>query len=371
MARTRPFFVMKIAVGLSGGVDSSVAALLLKEQGHEVVGVTMKLWSGRYKGGDRDACFGAGEEADIASAEALAAQLGIAYRVFDCSEEYDRAIVAYFRSAYLAGLTPNPCVRCNALMKFGLLPELARKSGLSFDRFATGHYARCERRPGGRLAVLRARDEAKDQSYFLYRLGQDQLARHLFPLGGLLKGEVREIARSRGLAPADRRDSQDFYSGDVAELIGEPDREGDIVDLAGRRLGRHNGFWHFTIGQRKGLGIGGAGEPYYVVALDACSNRVVVGRGEETVRRELRVADMVYGALTREELAGRSVPCSVKIRSAGAPKGPAFLEGDTCRFPGGLAGVAPGQSAVFYGADGEIIAGGVIVQDGAPRRDMV
>ena len=353
---------MKIAVGLSGGVDSSVSALLLKEQGHEVVGITMKLWNGRYKGGDRDACFGAGEEADIASAEALARQLGIGHRVFDCSEEYDRAIVEYFRSAYLAGLTPNPCVRCNALMKFGLLPEMARKAGLAFDRFATGHYARTARRPNGRFAVLRARDEAKDQSYFLYRLSQEQLARHVFPLGDLLKAEVREIARAHGLAPADRPDSQDFYSGDVAELIGEPDREGDIVDLDGRKLGRHAGFWHYTIGQRKGLGIGGAGEPYYVVDLDACRNRVVVGRVADAVRRKLRVVDMVYGALSREELAGRSVLCTVKIRSAGAPRGPAFLEGDMCRFPEGLSGVAPGQSAVFYGDDGEILAGGVIAR---------
>ena len=217
------------------------------------------------------------------------------------------------------------------------------------------------KRSNGRFAVLRAIDEAKDQSYFLYRLSQAQLARQLFPLGEMRKEEVRAKARALGLAAADKPDSQDFYSGDVAELIGEPDRPGDIVDLAGRVVGRHTGFWHYTIGQRKGLGIGGAGEPYYVIELNACRNQVVVGRANEAVRTELAVVDFVPGALSEAELeaAGR-IPCTVKIRSTGRPRGPAFLEGRRCVFPEGLVGVAPGQSAVFYGADGEILAGGVI-----------
>ena len=352
---------MDIAVGLSGGVDSSVAALLLKERGHHVIGLTMKLWDGRYRGGERDACFGAGEERDIETAADFARGAGIEYHVFDCSKDYDAAIVAHFRQTYLAGRTPNPCVRCNALMKFGLLPELARKAGLSFDRFATGHYARIARCPNGRLAVRRAVDEAKDQSYFLYRLTQEQLARQLFPLGEMRKEEVRAKARALGLAAADKPDSQDFYSGDIAELIGEPDRPGDIVDTSGRRLAGHNGFWHYTIGQRKGLGIGGAGDPYYVVELDACRNRVVVGRADEAVRAEFRIGDVVLGACGAEELSSGPIPCSVKIRSAGPPRGPAFLDGDLCRVPDGLSGVAPGQSAVFYDADGTVLAGGVIL----------
>ena len=352
---------MKVAVGLSGGVDSSVAALMLKDAGHEVVGVTMKLWrEGRYQGGTRDACFGAGEELDIAQAAALAERLGIEYRVLDCADAYERDVLDYFRETSLAGRTPNPCVFCNARMKFGLLPRLAREGGLDFEAFATGHYARIVRRDG-RFAVQRAADEGKDQSYFLYRLSQAQLARQLFPLGEMRKEEVRAKARALGLAAADKPDSQDFYSGDVAELIGEPDRPGDIVDLGGRVVGRHTGFWHYTIGQRKGLGIGGAGEPYYVVELNACRNQVVVGRANEAVRTELAVVDFVPGALSEAELeaAGR-IPCTVKIRSTGRPRGPAFLEGRRCVFPEGLAGVAPGQSAVFYGADGEILAGGVI-----------
>lgn len=293
--------------------------MLLRDAGHDVVGVTMKLWrEGVYKGGDRDACFGSHEEEDIESARRLSERLGIEYRVFDCFDTYNREIIKYFRETYLAGRTPNPCVRCNAMLKFGLLPKLARESGLQFDRFATGHYARVVRTQGGRFAV----------------------------------------ARANGLAVADRPDSQDFYSGDQNELIGEQDREGDIVDLSGKVLRRHNGFWHYTIGQRKGLGIGG-GVPYYVVDVNSCRNQVVVGHAQDTVKTELRVTDMVYSALSPED-AARPTQCSVKVRSAGAPRGPATLEGDVCTFPGGISGIARGQSAVFYGASGEILAGGII-----------
>ncbi len=349
---------MKVAVGLSGGVDSSVAALLLKEAGHEVTGVTMRLWrEGRYRGGDGDACFGPHEAEDIARAAEVARAIGIGYQVFDCADEYDREIIRHFREASLAGLTPNPCVRCNAAMKFGMLPRVARQAGLSFDRFATGHYARIVTTSGGRLAVCRGADHQKDQSYFLYRLSQDQLAETLFPLGELTKTEVRGIAASRGLSVAGRMDSQDFYSGDRDELIGEAAREGEIVDLAGNVLGRHDGFWHFTVGQRKGLGVYGP-EPHYVIRLDACRNRVVVGRRTEAFSTSFSVGDMNWMALA--EGAG-PVNCRVKIRSTGDPVGPVTLDGNVCRAPGeGLFGVAPGQSAVFYGDGGEIYCGGVI-----------
>ena len=310
---------MKVAVGLSGGVDSSVAALLLKQAGHEVVGVTMKLWQeGRYAGGVHDACFGPGEVDDIAAASAFAEKIGIPYRVFDCASAYEKEILAYFRETY--------------------------------------HYARVEERDG-RFALLRAKDTSKDQSYFLYRLSQRQLARQLFPLGELTKDEVRRIAAEAGLAMADKPDSQDFYSGDRNELLGAPAREGDIVSTDGRVLGRHQGFWNYTIGQRKGIGIA-AREPLYVVRLDACRNEVVVGTRTELTRTEFRVTDLNWCAtapqLMKPHLVERAarpftIPCRVKIRSTGDPRGPAEFEVEpsgeavVCRVADGLTGVTPGQ----------------------------
>ncbi len=349
---------MKIAVGLSGGVDSSVAALLLKERGHDVVGVTMKLWSGAYRGGARDACYGPGEADDIDRARDLAHALGIGYHVFDCSAAYERAIVGYFRETSIAGRTPNPCVMCNAAMKFGLLPQLARDGGVAFDRFATGHYARIVR-VAGRWAVRRAADEKKDQSYFLYRLAQEQLAQTLFPLGALTKVEVRRLAAAAGLVTADTADSQDFYSGDKAELIGAAPRTGEIVDLAGRVLGAHEGYWNFTVGQRKGLGVYGP-DPLYVIRLDACHNRVVVGKRAEAYTRAFRVEDEKGMATAPGAPLARAW---VKVRSTGAPLGPVALADGTCTYLGegeGLFGVAPGQSAVFYDDNGVILRGGVI-----------
>lgn len=347
---------MKIAVGLSGGVDSSVAALLLKEQGHDVVGITMKLWSGAYRGGARDACYGPGEAEDIDRARDLARSLGIGYHVFDCSAAYERAIVGYFRETSLDGRTPNPCVMCNAAMKFGLLPQVSRESGIAFDRFATGHYAQIVQ-VGDRLAVRRAHDLKKDQSYFLYRLSQEQLASVLFPLGGLTKVEVRKIAAEHGLITADKADSQDFYSGEKSELIGAESREGEFVDLSGRVLGKHGGYWNFTVGQRKGLGAFGP-DPLYVIRLDACHNRVVLGRRAEAFVKEFEVADLHWMAQAPTEA---PIGVGVKIRSTGDPLGPVVFENGVCRAEGeGLFGVAPGQSAVFYDETGIIQCGGVI-----------
>ena len=342
---------MKISVGLSGGVDSSVAAALLKRQGHEVVGITMKLWrEGRYRGGSKDACFGPGEAEDIARAESLCRQLGIEYRVFDCSEEYEKVVLSYFRSEYLAGRTPNPCVRCNAFMKFGVLPQLARKSGVAFDKFATGHYARL-REENGTVHMFRGTDEKKDQSYFLYRLSQFQLKHLLFPLGGMTKQEVRELAARYGLNVKDKPDSQDFYSGDHAELLNTPPREGNIVDTGGNVLGRHDGFWHFTIGQRKGLGVA-AKHPLYVLELNPCRNEVVVGSADDTLQHELKLADCTW-------IAGEpSGEVKVKVRSASKLRNAVFEAGKLV-FPDGITAAAPGQSAVLY-RDDEVLGGGII-----------
>ena len=323
---------MKIAVGISGGVDSAVAAIILKEQGHEVVGVTMSL--------GRD-----DEDRSLAEARAAAEGLGIEFHVFDLAAEWKREVVDYIKSEYLAGRTPNPCIRCNEKVKFGLLPRLAFEK-LGCDRFATGHYARiklkCEVEAEGRGAqfqLLRAVDRPKDQSYFLYRVDPEILAKTIFPLGEMTKTEVREFARSHGLVVADKGDSQDFCGGDVKRFVDTTPREGDIVTIDGKVIGRHQGFWNYTVGMRKGLGIGG-GTPYYVVRINADRNEVVVGFKEASIAHELELRDVV-GEVDLSQ--------PVKVRSAGEPR----LLAD------GISGVAPGQSAVFYDGD-KIIGGGVI-----------
>ena len=355
---------MKILVGMSGGVDSSVAALKLREEGHEVVGATMMLWDGRYKGGSRDACFGPGEARDADEAARFCAAIGIGHVRIDRAALYEEKVVSRWRREFLDGRTPNPCVLCNPLLKF-TIPDAARAMGIAFDAFATGHYARIDGcGEGGRARLLRASDSARDQSYFLYRLSQEQLRRSIFPLGAMSKAQVRAFARSRGLGQvAEKPDSQDFYSGDKNELVGEEDRPGDIVDEAGRVVGRHTGHWKVTIGQRKGVGLSGTGEPLYVVAIDACRNRIVVGPRAATVSRAL-VADGVNWVSAAPSAPGRRFECSMKVRSNGDPVDGvvATVLGDNsfrAEYPGGIAGVAPGQSAVLYDGDA-VLCGGFI-----------
>jgi tRNA-specific 2-thiouridylase len=329
---------VKVAVGLSGGVDSCVAAMLLKERGHEVVGVTMSL-------GRSD------EEASLAETVLAARRLGVELKVFDFSAQWKCLVADYISATYLSGRTPNPCVRCNEEVKMKLLPLAAFDAGC--EMFATGHYARLA---DGRL--LRAVDRSKDQSYFLYRADQDILRRTLFPLGGMLKTEVRELARGMGVEAADKRDSQDFCGGDAVAMVDAEDREGNIVDVSGKVLGRHRGFWRYTIGKRRGLGISG-GVPYYVIGLDAQKNEVVVGYREAALRTSFEIASLV------EFPGGLEGELSVKVRSAGEPKGPVSVvkssdSSATVHCWDGIAGIAPGQSAVFYRGD-EIAGGGIIL----------
>lgn len=357
---------MKIAVGMSGGVDSSVAALLLKQAGHEVVGLSMKLWRAPSTGGaGRSACYGPDEEEDLRAAGSVCAHLGIPFHVFDCAEDYEAAVLGNFRDEYLSGRTPNPCVRCNPKVKFGVLPEAARKSGLDFDRFATGHYARVEYDAAlGRHLLKKGLDARKDQSYFLYRLSQAQLATALFPLGGYLKEQVREMARAAGLPVHDHPESQDFYDGDWTDLVRRPDAEGDIVDGRGKVLGRHKGIWNYTVGQRKGLGIA-APSPLYVIGIDAARNRIVVGPENETLRTSCVAADCAWVSV--ERLTER-LEALVKVRSSGRPAPAAIspLERDRVlvRFAAPLSAVTPGQSAVFYRDD--VVLGGGIIDSAEP-----
>jgi tRNA-specific 2-thiouridylase len=353
---------MKVAVGMSGGVDSSVAALLMVRAGHEVCGVLMKIWPGKESpGAVRSACYGPDEVEDIRAAGDVCTRLGIPLHVFDCSANYEDLVLRYFREGYLDGTTPNPCVRCNQLVKFGILPDAARESGLAFDRFATGHYARVEHDAAlGRFLLKKAVDPRKDQSYFLYRLSQKQLAATLFPLGELTKSRVRAIAREEDLPSHDKKESQDFYGGDIADILRQESLEGDIVDSAGRVLGKHRGVWNYTIGQRRGLGIAHP-VPLYVVAIDAKNNRLVVGPEEETYTRTCLARDCAWGMV--ERLAAPA-EVQVKVRSGGrlvrATISP-LDEGRTrIAFAEPVSSVAPGQSAVFYHQD--IVLGGGIIE---------
>ncbi|MDR1453232.1 MAG: tRNA 2-thiouridine(34) synthase MnmA [Candidatus Margulisbacteria bacterium] len=352
---------MKIAVGLSGGVDSAVAALLLKQAGHEVVGLTMSIWQDKpeYKSCAGDACFSPDEKQDIALAQEIADILQIPHRVLDCAAPYQKIVLAYFQSEYLAGRTPNPCVFCNSQVKFGVLLELARQSGVEFEKFATGHYANIEK-INNRYVLKKARDVQKDQTYFLYRLKQEQLAQIIFPLGGLTKTEVREIARQNKLPVSAKPDSQDFYSGDYSDLIGAADKTGNIVDARGKILGTHNGYWHFTIGQRKGLGVA-AERPLYVLDLNAAKNEVLVGYEEETLCRGL-VADNINWLIAEKP---ERMSARIKIRSAQKefpaeiiPRGDNTIE---ARFAAPQKAVTRGQSVVVY--DSEHVLGGGIIKE--------
>lgn len=355
---------MKVAVGLSGGVDSSLAAAALLEQGHDVTGLTMKIWRGAYRvqEGLKHACYGPGEEEDIAACERLCASLGIPYVVVDLSERYETGVLEYFRREYARGRTPNPCIVCNREMKFGFLVDEARRSGLDFYFFATGHYARAETRDG--VTFLKtAADLSKDQTYFLYGLDSVRLSTILFPLGGMTKVEVRDRAKAMGLEVAEKPESQDFVAGgDYAPLFeGREPEQGDIVDTEGRVLGRHRGLPYYTIGQRRGLGITIDSRPLYVLRLDAKTNRVVVGPGEGLFAEGLESDDF---RLQDARMGDAPLQCSVKIRQnhqavacmvSMRPEGGARIEFETPQRA-----VAPGQSAVLYASDGLVLGGGVI-----------
>lgn len=355
---------MRILIGLSGGIDSTVAAFLLKEAGHEVIGVTMSIWrqgnpfSGEIKEG---ACFGPNEVEDIAEAKRIAALLEIEHHVLDCAREYEAIVLQDFKNEYIAGRTPNPCIWCNSLIKFGALPTIARQAGLKFDKFATGHYAKVSFE-NQRWQLRQAQDNHKDQTYFLYRLSQEQLSQLILPLGDFTKEEVRHIALERGFSHPDKGESQDFYSGSYSDLVQTEAMPGEIVDSQGNLLGHHQGIWNYTIGQRRGLGISST-QPLYVLALDAKHNQVVVGYEEETFGKELRARQLSW--LSIEPPTGQ-LAVQAKIRSTGRAQQAVLTviapdEVSLC-FQQPVKAITPGQSVVFYQED-LVLGGGVIVSN--------
>ncbi len=349
----------RVAVGLSGGVDSSVAAALLAEAGCSVTGIMMLTYdpSVGVAEGAAHSCFGPGEEEEIGIAERLCAKLGVPFRAIDLRAEYRDRIIGYFSAEYRSGRTPNPCVRCNAELKFGFLLERARDLGVDFDYFATGHYARIGERAGSRC-LMRGKDPLKDQSYFLYRLAPSTLSRVLFPLGSMAKAEVRAKARDLGLEAADSAESQDFMGGEHASLFrDEPTEGGDIVDEEGRVIGKHRGLPFYTIGQRRGVGVA-AGEPVYVKAIDGERNRIVIGREASLYASSLRASDAIIAPGLPSELR-----VEARIRQNHRPASALLrVTGDrslSVDFDEPQRGIAPGQSVVAYDGDW-VVAGGII-----------
>lgn len=354
---------MKILVGMSGGVDSSVTALLLKQQGHEVIGATMAIWGDRgvkeqlqeKLPAKHGACFGPDEKEDIEEARKVCEQIGIPFHVFDCAKQYEEIVLENFRKEYLNGNTPNPCVWCNSLIKFDVLPRLAKINGIDFDKFATGHYARLEEQ-NGKYILRRGVDPKKDQSYFLYRLKQEQFANILLPLGGRSKEEIRTIAKENGLLAAEKPDSQDFYAGDYNELLGVEEKEGNIVNLEGKVLGKHKGFWNYTIGQRKGVGVSST-EPLYVIELRKDTNEVVIGPQDKTMKDTLRATNLNWIGELKPD-------CKAKIRSTQQPTD-VHVEKDgddiIVKFDVMQKSIAKGQSVVLY--DNDIVLGGGIISE--------
>lgn len=357
---------LTVLVGLSGGVDSSVAALLLKEQGYNVIGATMSIWGVRkhktepHLHARKNACFGPDEKNDIESARKIAKQLDIPYYVLDCSKDYTEIVLNRFKSEYLKGSTPNPCVWCNALIKFGALPHAAKHNGIKFDKFATGHYVQVENRDG-KYYLKRGINPKKDQSYFLYKLKQDQLKDVIFPLGMSTKEEIREIARKYELIVADKPDSQDFYDGDYNELLGVEDKIGNIVDINGKILGQHKGIWNYTIGQRKGLGVSST-EPLYVIKLDKDKNEVVVGNIDATFKKILYAQEL--NLVTIDKLPDK-FKCQVKYRSTQQPVDVEVevIEDDKIKvtFEEYQKSIAKGQSVVLY--DNDVVIGGGTIKE--------
>ena len=354
-----------VAAAMSGGVDSSVAAALLKAEGRDVVGVTMDLFSLPKETCAREdlrSCCGWKSRDD---ANRVAVALGIPHYVVDFRREFERDVIADFAREYGRGRTPNPCIRCNRFLKFGLL--LDRVAPLGAAAMATGHYARTGfDRASGRTLLLKGADGDKDQSYFLYSLTQDMLRRALFPVGGRTKAEVRRLAAELGLPVADKAESQeicfvpdDDYPRFLREAFPGLFRPGPVVDTAGRTIGRHDGIAGFTVGQRRGLGIA-APRPLYVVAVDAETNTVVAGEDRDLDRTRVRVEDLNWIAIP-----ALSAPLAVraKIRSR-QPEAPARIfpepEGRVLvEFEAPQRAVTPGQAAVFY--DGDVVVGGGVI----------
>ncbi|MGO4707106.1 tRNA 2-thiouridine(34) synthase MnmA [Microvirga sp. 2MCAF38] len=363
----------RVVVAMSGGVDSSVVAALLKREGYDVLGITLQLYDQGEAAHRKGACC-AGQ--DIYDARRVAEAIGIPHYVLDYEARFREAVIDRFTQSYLNGETPIPCVECNRSIKFRDLLETAKDLGA--DILATGHYVASRHLPDGRRALHRAADPDRDQSYFLYATTPEQLSLLRFPLGELPKDDTRALAREFGLNVADKADSQDIcfvthgrYSDIIERLKPGAAQGGEIVHVDGRVLGHHEGIIHYTVGQRRGLGLS-VGEPLYVVRLDAGSARVVVGPKEALATRQIRITDINWlGDAPLEAIGDAGMEVAVRVRSTRDPR-PALLrstpEGTTVELFSAEDGVSPGQACVIYESDNpraRVLGGGTIARSQA------
>ncbi|MCR5507252.1 MAG: tRNA 2-thiouridine(34) synthase MnmA [Lachnospiraceae bacterium] len=353
----------KVIAGMSGGVDSAVAAYLLKEQGHEVIGVTLRTWIG--EDGSEGRCC------EIDDAYTAARAIGIPYHTFNCVSDFANFVTKPFTEAYLKGITPNPCVICNRYIKWDGMMNRLPVFGAS--HLATGHYANIVRLDNGRFSVKRSAALMKDQTYMLYMLTQEQLAHTMLPLGGYTKDEVREIAKKAGIPVADKKDSQeicfipdDDYAGYICRNVPKEEipPEGDFTDEDGKVLGRHKGIINYTVGQRKGLGLP-LGYPAYVKDIDAGSGRIIVAPADALLTDVVYVRDLNFMSI-EDPGEGEEFRAVVKIRYHHAGEAASLVKTgeDEIKivFDKPVRAAAPGQSAVFYDDEGCVIGGGRIVR---------